>query len=145
MRGQILYRSNCMWQLRIKGKSTPNDAWKDGEMTPNDKGQWRLKVGRHWNEMMGNVMQGYARAMLWKSIQVICQYCSATDLANKNVPRTLRVSLNREKTAVEEERENVMNSDLKGETANAAHYLIILRSLLEDYGRTKKLLFGATR
>ena len=58
-------------------------------------------------------------ARLPKDIRKNSEYSGVNHLANENAPRPLMVNWNGLKMMMEDERESVMNSDLKGETANA--------------------------
>ena len=58
-------------------------------------------------------------ARLPKDIRNSSEYSGVNDLANENVPRPLMVNRHSLKMMMEDERESVMNSDMKGETANA--------------------------
>ena len=58
-------------------------------------------------------------ARLPKDIRNSSEYSGVNNLANENEPRPLMVNRHSLKMTMEDERESVMNSDIKGETANA--------------------------
>ena len=58
-------------------------------------------------------------ARLPKGIRNSSEYSGVNDLANENAPRPLMVNRHSLKMTMEDERESVMNSDMKVETANA--------------------------
>ena len=58
-------------------------------------------------------------ARLPKDIRNSSEYSGVYDLANEITPRPVMVNRHSLKMMMEDERESVMNSDIKGETANA--------------------------
>jgi len=61
----------------------------------------------------------YAMSRLPKAIRNNSEYSGVNDLANENVPQPLMVNRHSLKMTMEDERESVMNSHMKVETANA--------------------------
>ena len=64
-------------------------------------------------------MQGYARAMLPKDICTNCKYYGVNELDDETVPQPLRANLYDLRMAMQNEKKGVMNSNLKGQHANA--------------------------
>ena len=63
---------------------------------------------------MGQVVQGYVRSMPPKDIRADCECCSVNDFANENVPQPLKAHFDGLMMSMEDERQDAMNSELKG-------------------------------